>query len=159
MIRQLATLLRVKTLKEEQALRALQAKRRQVTEGQAALASAERAVDDSRATLEARQDAVYGHILGRVVTIDHLDDTHAAAVEIQNGHTRLADVAERAVHVLARLDRELDASAVAHRAATKVRDKYGLLFDDARTAHAVAAAAAEEAEVEELFGTRRRRMP
>lgn len=156
MMGQLKVLLRVKTLKEEQALRELQAKRRQVLEGQDAVARAERSVRDSAATLEAREDAVYDGVIGRVIGLDGLDGARAAVVAIEQDHTRLTDAKERATHVLARLDRELDASAALHRAAAKVRDKYGLLLEDARERHDAAASAAEEGEVEELFGTRRR---
>ena len=156
MMGQLRVLLRVKTLKEEQALRDMQAKRRQVQDGQTAVARARAVEAESRATLEAREDAVYDGVIGRVINLDALDDTRAAVVSIEKDHARLSDAVERSVHVLARLDKELEAGVALHRTAAKVRDKYTLLLDDVRERHDTAAARAEENEVEELFGTRRK---
>lgn len=157
MIGQLKTLHRVKSLKEEQALRALQAKRRQVEDGRAALARAEAAEAESRRTLGSREDAIYAAVLGRVVDRDALDDTRAAVVSLERDHARLTDGVERAAHVLARLDGELTASATAHRTSVRARDKYAMLLDDAGAAVRSAAEAAEESEIEDLFAVPRGR--
>lgn len=159
MIGQMQVLLRLKTMKEEQALRALQAKRRQVAEGEAAEARARAVVAASAATLAAREDAIYDTILGRVVDLAGLDDTRGAMVQLEKGHARLTDAVERAAHTLHRLKGELDGVAQSHRAATRVRDKYTLLRDDLRDAAWAEAEAREENEVEELFGTRRKETP
>lgn len=159
MIGQLKVLLRVKSVKEEQALRALQAKRRQVEDGKVAVASARKREADSKATLSRREDAIYDAILGQVVDLDALDDTRAAVVTLEKDHARLTDNVERAVHVLSRLDKELEGSITSHRFASRVKDKYTLLLDDAREKAETASSVAEENEVEELFGTRRQALP
>jgi hypothetical protein len=155
MIGQMSILLRLKTLKEEQALRALQVKRRQVAEGEAVLDEARQAVSASAATLGSREDAIYEGILGRVVDLGALDDTRGAVVALEKGHARLTDSAERAAYTLHRLTGECEAAAEGHRAATRVRDKYTILRDDLAARAAEEAEAREEGEVEELFGRRR----
>jgi hypothetical protein len=151
MIGQMNTLLRLKTMKEEQALRTLQAKRRQVADGEAAVATANARVAESAATLPTREDAIYAGILGRVVNLGDLDDTRGAVVDLEKGHARLADAAERAAHVLHRLNGELDTAVGTHRAAVRVRDKYTILRDDLREQADAEANAREEGEIEELF--------
>lgn len=151
MIGQMTTLLRLKTLKEEQALRALQAKRRQVADGEAAVEAAKQSVAASAATLGTREDAIYAGILGRVVNLGDLDDTRGAVVDLERGHTRLTDTAERAAHTLHRLNGELDTAVGTHRTASRVRDKYAILRDDLRGQADAEASAREEGEIEELF--------
>lgn len=158
MIGQLKVLLRVKTLKEEQALRALQAKRRQVEEGRAAEQRARAVEEASRATLGSREDAIYDGIIGKIVSPEALDDTRSAVVTLEQDHARLTDATERAVHVLARLNTELDSSSAAFRFAAKVKDKYTLVLGDACEKADAAASLAEENEVEELFGGRRKEL-
>lgn len=159
MIGQVKVLLRVKELKEEQAFRALEAKRRQVQEGKAAVAQARAAADASKATLASREDAIYEKVLGQIVDLAALDDTRGAVVRLEQDHTRLTDAVERASHVLARLDGELVVTTTAHRGAVKVKDKYTILTDDLREKADAAATLAEENEVEEMFGTRRQELP
>lgn len=156
MIGQMSVLLRLKTLKEEQALRALQVKRRQVAEGESAVERAERGVAESAATLATREDAIYADILGRVVDLGALDDTRGRVVDLEKGHAALKDVAERAAHTLHRLNGELDGAVQHHRAATRTRDKYTVLRDDLREQAEAEAALKEENEVEELFAKRRK---
>ena len=156
MIGQMQVLLRLKTMKEEQALRALQAKRRQVADGESAMERVQRIVAESEATLEAREDALYEGILGQVVGLDALDDTRGAVVDLEKGHARLTDAAERAAHTLHRLNGELETSVQTHRAATRVRDKYTIIRDDLRGQAEMEATAKEENEVEELFSKRRK---
>jgi hypothetical protein len=149
-------LLRLKTLKEEQALRALQAKRREVADGEAALDRSRQAAAASAATLSSREDAIYDAILGRVLSLDDLDDTRGAVVRLEQDHARLTDAVDRSAHILARLNTELDASATAHRASLRVKDKYTTLTVSLADAVAEEAARAEENEVEELFATPRK---
>jgi hypothetical protein len=155
MIGQMTVLLRLKTIKEEQALRVLRAKRRQVAEGEAALEQARQAVDASARTLDAREDAIYESILGQVVDLGALDDTRGAALALAQAHSRLADASNRAAYNLERLTGECAAAAERHRAATRVRDKYAILRDDLGARADAEAQAREENEVEELFCRRR----
>lgn len=156
MIGQMTVLLRLKRLKEEQALRAVQAKRREVAEGEAALGEARTIVAASAATLPAREDAIYRAILGTVVELDALDDTRGAVVALLQGHARLEDAAARAAYVLHRLEGELKEDVLVHSRATRMTQKYTLVRDDLVGAAADAATLAEENEVDEMFGNRRR---
>ncbi len=158
MIGQMRVLLKVKTLKEEQALRALQSKRREVEEGHGVVNRARGEVAASAATLDAREDAIYAGVLGRVVDRDAIEDTRGAVVDLEKRHGQLTDAVERAVHVLHRLEEEARASAAAHRSATRVKDKYTFLTDDLRDKAEAAATLAEDGEVEEMFGNRRQEL-
>ena len=155
MIGQMSVLLRLKTIKEEQALRVLRAKRRQVAEGEAALEQARQAVDASARTLDAREDALYKPILGQVVDRGTPDDTRDAAVALAQAHGRLTQVSDRAAYNLDRLTGECAVAAEHHRAATRVRDKYAILRDDLGVRADAEAQGREENEVEELFCRRR----
>lgn len=159
MIGQMKTLLRVKELKESQAFRTVQLKRRQVEEGKATVEQASDVVQDSKRSYASREDAIYGEILGQVVALDALDDTRGKVVSLEQSHARLVDALDRATHVLDRLDKELDAAKDAHKAASKQKDKYGIITEDMRRKAASEADRKLEGEVEELFGSRRRPEP
>ncbi|WP_298959693.1 YscO family type III secretion system apparatus protein [uncultured Methylobacterium sp.] len=155
MIGQMTVLLRLKRLKEEQALRALQAKRREVTAAEEALAQARAAVAASAASLPAREDAIYAAILYRVVDPDDLEETRGAVEALRREHLRLVDAAERAAYVLHRLAEELAERVQAHLRAARTTEKYDLVRGDLVAVADAAAAVAEENEVDEMFGSRR----
>jgi hypothetical protein len=150
-IGQMKVLLRVKQLKLDQAFRAMQAKRQQLAKAQEATARAKAAVAESARTYAAREDAIYAGILGRVVDLDGVDDTHALVVELQKDHQALKDGVERAIHVEARVQGELDAAVAAYQAATRMRDKFSTITDELVAAAASEADYKEEIEVEDLF--------
>lgn len=156
MIGQMTVLLRLRRLKEEQALRAVQAKRREVADGEAALVAARRTVSESVATMPAREDAIYRAIIGTVVDPDRLDDTRGRVVALQQGHKRLEDAEERAGYVLHRLETELQASVDHHRRAMRMTEKYTVVRTDLVEQADAAATLAEENEVEEMFTGRKR---
>ena len=153
---ELATLLRVKRLKEDRALQEAKAKR------EAALCAAEEAdrarkiVEDSAATLPSREDAIYREILGKVVKLDAIEITKGRVVRLEKEHGKLVDAQDRAVHVQAKAEAEREEAIQLHRGAVRTRDKYVLLTDREREDIAAAAEYREEMEVEDLFGTRRR---
>lgn len=149
-------LLRVKQLREEQAFRALQLKRTQVSEGERRLARANAAVLESARTLPAREDAIYAELIGKVVEPDAFDEARAKVVELEKAHARLKEEEERARHVLARLQEELEAALAAHRAAIKARDKYTIITDELLREALVIVDAKEEVEIEDLFARGRK---
>jgi hypothetical protein len=151
MIGQIKVLLRIKQLREEQAFRALQAKRGQVAEAQQRLVRAREAVAESAASLPAREDAIYAELLGKVVEPDAFDETRAKVVELEKAHARLKDEVERAAHVLSRLEEELQAAIRAHNLALKARDKYGIITDELVREALAIVDAKEEVEIEDLF--------
>lgn len=154
MMNQLAVLLRVKELKEEKAFRAVSAKRREVTEALSAIEAAREKERANAATLPAREEAIYRGILGRVVDFDTIDETKNQMQQLDREHAKLVDIVERAVHVHARLEKELAAAVTAHRKTVKDRDKYLTLTDEMRSELRAQAAYREETEIEEMFGLR-----
>lgn len=158
MIGQMKTLLRVKDLKQEQAFRELQKKRAQVAAAEAARAEAEAEVAESARTFASREDAIFGTILGKVVDLGAIDETHGRVGELRSGHTRLEDGRERALHVEARVRSEMEAAGATYRAAVKVRDKYTVITDDLVSAHTAAVDYREEVEIEDMFSRPRRRI-
>lgn len=158
MIGQLKILLRVKQLKEEQALRTMQKKRQELREAQVALDEKRAIVDESRRTLPAREDAIYAEIIGKRTDLGGIDETKGKVLRLEADHQRLVDEAERARHVMLRIEGELDAATKAYQKALKDRDKYVILTEEVTTAIAAELGLAEENEIEDLF-SRRGRQP
>lgn len=156
MIIQLKILLRVKQLKETQALRAMQKKRQEVVEAARVVEAKQAIVEDSARTLEARQDAVYDEILRRVIDVGDIDEAKGKVLRLESDHQLLIDDAERARHVKARLERELDEATVAYRKAVKDREKYDILAESVTAEIAAELGLAEENEIEDLFSRKRK---
>ncbi|MEJ1160537.1 type III secretion system stalk subunit SctO [Prosthecomicrobium sp. N25] len=157
MIGQLKVLLRVKTLKLDQAFRVMQAKRAQLEDAKAATAAARAIVEESRRTLPARIDAAYAAIIGSVVDLGRIDDVKGAVLALEQAHADLVDDLARAEHVEKRIAGELEEATRRYRQATKDRDKYGILTDELAQEIASGEAAREEVEIEDLFGRKRKK--
>jgi type III secretion system (T3SS) protein YscO len=157
MIGQLKVLLRIKELKEQQAFRLVHTKRREVAEAASAIAIAREKIRENAATLPAREDAIYRGIIGRVVNYDKLEETKNEMLALEREHTKLVDAVERATHVHARLEKELAEAVQAHGKITKDRDKYIVLTEEVSTQFRARTTLREEAEVEDIFSSRRRR--
>ncbi|WP_294641445.1 YscO family type III secretion system apparatus protein [uncultured Aureimonas sp.] len=155
MIGQMRTLLKVKDLKQEQALRELQRRRSALAEAEARRTLAQEEEAESRRTLDAREDAIYAGIIGRVVNLDVIDDTKGSAEKLRRGHGILQDVCERAVHVEVRMRDETERQGEIYRAALRVRDKYTILTERMTAEQEAERAYAEESEIEELFARAR----
>jgi hypothetical protein len=130
MIGQMIILLRIKELKQQQAFRAMRAKRAEVEDAVLVTQRALALVQESEATLVAREDAIYAQVLGRVIDLEGIDDTRGKVVLLEKEHARLKDDWERAAHVQARLETELEAATERYRQTTKVHDKYIIITDD-----------------------------
>jgi hypothetical protein len=158
MMDQLKRLLRVKDLREEQAFRRVNAKRREVLEAEAALRNAWRAVRDSAATLPDREDAVFKPIIQRVVGFDDVEQAKANLQALQKEHTKFVDNAERAAHVEKRLQKQLAEAIAAHLHSISERDKYTTLTDEAVSRWRTQRDDREEVEIEDLLiGQHRKR--
>ncbi|WP_181705358.1 type III secretion system stalk subunit SctO [Chthonobacter rhizosphaerae] len=158
MIGQIRTLLRVKTLKEEQAFRAVRRKRAELAQAEAAVAEAERRVRESAAALPARETAVYAPILGSVVPQGALQDARDAVVALRQAHLSLVDGVDASRAAARRIAEELEAARNRHREIQKQRDKYVILSDSLAGEAAATAAYGEEVEIEDLVSARRRRI-
>jgi hypothetical protein len=157
MIGQMKVLLRIKELKEEQAFRAMTAKRAQVAEAMTALEAARQCVRESAATLPAREDAIYNEIMRRVVDLDVIEQTKGKVVVLEKQHAKLVDAQERSHHIHDRLNKELQETIQTWRNTVKGRDKYMILTDGLSAELRAQVEAREEVEVEDIFSTRRRR--
>lgn len=157
MIDQLKVLLRVKEVKEQQALRALNAKRRQLAEAKLAVETARAQMRASAATLSAREDAIYHTIMSHVVGLDEIEETKGRVQQLEAEHGKLVDAVERAIHVRDRLEKELADLIEVYRKTVKDRDKYVVLTNELAAELNAKAAERDEIEVEDLFGSRRRR--
>jgi Type III secretion protein YscO len=152
----LFTLLRVKQLKEEQALKDAKAKREAAARAAEATEAARKKARASAATLEERQDAVYRNIIGRVIKLDDIEDTKGRVVQIEKEHGKLVDAETRCAHVQAEAETARDTAAQRHRQSVKDVDKYVLLADGERAEALASEENREEIEIEDLFGTNRR---
>jgi hypothetical protein len=157
MIGQLKVLLRIKELREQQAFRVVHAKRRAVADAVSAMATADEKAKENAATLPAREDAIYRGIIGRVVDYDKIEETKGEMLVLEREHAKLVDAFDRATHVHARLEKELNVAVEAHRKTTKDRDKYIMLTEEVSSQFRAQTAHREESEVEDNFSSRRRR--
>jgi hypothetical protein len=157
MIKQMKTLLRVKELKQEQALTAMQAKRQQLEVARAARLRAKAAVDESAATYDAREDAIYAEIIGQIIDQGDVDTTQGRVVQLEKDHSLLKDALERALHVEARVEKELEVATAAYFAALKIRDKFQVITDDLQQTLNAEVEYNEEMEVEDMFATARKK--
>ena len=152
---QLAVLLRIKTLKEEEQLRVANRKRVEAAEAARVTGEAQARVEASLSTLTRREDLIYEAIIGKVVDLSEIEETKARVVDLQKGHEKLVDEKERRAHVQRRIEDERDAEILAHRRAVKAVDKYTLLTDAEKRDAQALVDAGEEIEIEDLFCKRR----
>lgn len=156
MIGQMIVLLRVKELRQEQAFRALRAKRAEVEQAIRETQEALQIVQDSAATLPVREDAIYAEVIGRVIDPGEVDDTRGKVVQLEKDHAVLKDAWERAAHVQARLESELEVVVERYKQSTKARDKYVIITDDMKKEIDDTANYREESEIEDIFARPKR---
>lgn len=158
MISQMRTLLRVKQLKESQALREMQARRQKAEAARLETLQAEAAVRESERSYEAREDAIYAEILGEVIDQGDVDRTHARVVRLEKQHEALKNALERARHMQRRLQEEAEVAAAIYRSALKALDKFRIVTDDLVQSAEQMVEQREEGEVEELFAQPRKKI-
>jgi predicted RNase H-like nuclease (RuvC/YqgF family) len=159
MMAQLGALLRIKELKEEQAFRVVNIKRREVADALAVLKAAHQRLVSSQATYAKREDAIYQKIMRRIVHFDELEGTKAKIQVLEKEHAKLADGVERATHVHERLTKQLSQAIAAYNVTIRERDKYTILTDEIGAGLRSEIAYREESEVEDLFSANRGRRP
>ena len=151
MIKKIKRLLRVKELKEEEALRIVQTKRRALTEAEAALLEAISIRDQSAKTYDVRESRIYDQIIGHVVGQSKIDDTKALVLSLAKQHQELIDDVTRMEHVVDGRRNDLALAVDDHAKALKIKDKYVFLKDKMVSEALAESEAKEESEVEELF--------
>ena len=158
MIGQLTTLLRVKQLKEQQAFRVVNVKRAELAQADQAVAQAKTIMQESAATLDERCEAIYRELIGRDIEVGEVDVAKGKVLQIEKEHQKLVDAHERTIHVRTRVASELDAAVLAHRLATKAKDKYVIIRDEVSREFHDMMNMREEIEIEDMFGTRRQKI-
>jgi hypothetical protein len=151
LIRKIARLLKIKEMREQDALRLVQLKRRALTEAEAERDEAVRIRDESERTYPEREQAVYDTVMGRVVAQDAVEDMKAALVRLAESRQELEDEVTRMNHVVERFRRELQEARALHAAAVRAKEKYVFLHGHVRDLMLAETEAREEGEVEELF--------
>lgn len=154
MIGQVGVLLRVKTLKEKQALRAYQASKAALAAAEAELAAGRQRLADSAAALPGKVDAVYATVMRQVVGQTAVDTVKGRELALEKEHEALAHEVERLAHVEARCRKACEEARTRHAEALKARDKYDMLRERLRAEFQALVEAREEGEVEELTAAR-----
>ena len=152
----LGALLQIKEVKAEDASRLARSKRELAEAAQLNTDTAIRKVQESFSTLTDRQDRVYAEIIGRVVTLDDLEETKSRVFEIDREHGKLIDSEIRARHIQAEAEEERDRSADQYRTSRRILQKYQVLTEAECEAAAARAEWLEEIELEDLCGRRPR---
>lgn len=148
---QYKTLAKVKSLREQKALEALQKARRDELDGERKVQRLTEELAESARTLPDRIHALFQEIIGTPVSLDEIDAVKARAAQLDADHQKIADRKARAEHTLLTLRERTRAALAAYKAAQIDREKYDDLIRDLKTELMAAATAAEEVEVEDLF--------
>ena len=86
MMEQLKVLQRIKDLREGQALRLVNARRREVMEATAVLSTARNTVSQNETILPSREKAIFQPIIGQVVSFDDVEQAKADLQMLQHKH-------------------------------------------------------------------------
>lgn len=144
-------LARVKSLREQKALEALQKARREELEGERKVERLTAELAESARTLPDRVQALYEEIIGTPVGLDDIDDVKYRAAQLDAEHQKIGDRKARAEHTLLSLRERTRAAVAAYKTAQLDREKYDDLISDLKTQILARVTAAEEVEVEDLF--------
>lgn len=112
MIGQFRMLGKVKALREDKALRALQKARATLRDAEARLAQLEDEVAQSRASLPERERALFVPVLGRTVGMGTIDAVKEDVLALYQAHQALEDRRDRARDHVKRCEQALAAARV-----------------------------------------------
>ncbi len=155
MIEQIKKLYLVKTLKEQKALKELNAELVKVKRAQDQMEQKRQVAQNERMALPAKQDALYQAIIQKIVSTDDLDQVKEEAQILENQVKRLEDSADRATYVYDKALKNVEAARREYQKALRVKDKYGKISADLLLEANALAEATEEQEIEEQFSGRR----
>lgn len=158
MIPQFRTLTKVKKLREDKAMRALEAARaahRKAVERAEAL-SAE--AEESTRTLSARERSLYDAILLKVVGMGAVDEVKDRVLELMNDHQALLDRRDRAWDHVARCEAKVVEARIELRRRQADVEKIVTITEELVQADLAEKTAKEEIEIEDLFSRPRMRV-
>lgn len=157
-LRQYGTIAKVKSLREQKALEALQKARQAELEGERKVERLTLELAESAATLPDRIDGLYRAVINKKIDLAEIEMIKHRAKEMEADHQKIADRKARAEHALLALRKKTLETAEAYREAQIDREKYDELLDGLKRELIVVATSKEEAEVEDLFARPRRRI-
>lgn len=156
MIDKLKMLLKVKKLKEAEALKLMQMQRVKEREARSAADRSRIVVEQNAATLEPRSDALYAEIIGKTVDLTCLDELKLRLVAMEKDHDRLKDKLQRDELAHEKADSALKLAVRDHDERVRASRKYLILTDDLMGTIIRGIEHAEEAETEDRVARGRR---
>ena len=156
MIEQFKVLQNVKQLREDKALRALQTARAEVERAKARLRNAREAAEESGRTLPAREAQLYAEIMQRIVGLDDVDLVKERVLALMEDHQRMLDKVTRAQDHVKRSEDAAEKARTEYRAKQADTEKINTITAEMTAQAALAAVAAEETEIEDLFSGKTR---
>lgn len=151
MIPQFKMLTTVKRLREDKALRALEAARAALRK---AVEKADRLTaeaEESTRTLADRERRIYEEILQKIVAMSDVDDTKARVLQLLEDHQNLLDRRDRALEYVKRCETKVDQARVELRRRQTDVEKIVTITDDLIATAQAEEVAKEEAEIEDIF--------
>ena len=151
MIIQFRMLREVKTLRQDKAMRALEAARRALSEAEERAEALSRLVEESAASLPDRERALFAPILGKAISTEDVDEVKTRVLALIEEHQRLSDRRDRARDHVRRCHERLSAARVELRKREAECEKIDTLLDKMWRGAQDALTAREEAEIEDVF--------
>ncbi|KZM47397.1 YscO family type III secretion system apparatus protein [Labrenzia sp. OB1] len=130
MIGKFKTLRKVKETKEDLALRALRAKRRELAEANEIRRHRDTALKESTSSLKLRESDVYQGIMHKSVSFEEIDEVKDKVLMLHKNHQQLRDDYEVAAETCCRLSEELKSSQVVYHTAQRTREKFDNVLED-----------------------------
>lgn len=146
---------RLKEQKQEFALKALEAMRREVEQGRAELKAAKDTLHASTASYARKVDALYAPILRTTTDLAGIEDVHSKIAALDLEQERLAESAQDAADHLEHLEEQSKDLSAAYAEAVRTTNKYHQLLNDLAIKAREEGERLEELETEEALASRR----
>ena len=151
MIQQFRMLQKVKRLREDKALRALEKARNALREAIERRDALDAALKESAATMPARERAIYTEFLNTVVGMDRIDEANGAVLDLRAAHQAIDDRLDRAKDAVKRAEKRLTDARLELRKRQQDTEKIDTVTEEVRLGLEEEATQREEIEIEDLF--------
>jgi len=151
MIQQFRMLQKVKRLREDKALRALEKARNALREAEARRDALGAEAQQSAATLPARERAIFTEFLNTVVDMSRIDDANADVLDLREKHQALVDRWDRSKDAVLRAEKRLQDARLELRKRQQDTEKIDTVTEEVRVQIEDEATQREEVEIEDLF--------
>ncbi len=156
MIDQFKTLVRVKGLHEQNKLKVLRQRRAAIDAAIAKEQAQHIIVAQSRATLPAREAAIYDAIMQLAVAVSDIDEIKAKVLKLQEDHQAHEDEADRLTQIRIRCEMQHDEARMQYQIAQRNLEKFTTITSDLVKQQLLEAEAQEDAEIEDLFSKKQK---